>query len=169
MIVNGRTAEAFEAIAALRARDASDLRPLLLEAYLRLQIHEYTQAAVLSQAILEKDPWSVEACLLLGLLAKQRDDNNDAVTWFKRAIYAKPDCWPAHFYLGELLRVAGEADQARREYRVTLLQMGTDADPDGGLLLPLRLPVGDIRFLCNLRVGSADDVPDRLFSVRGKR
>ena len=88
--------------------------------------------------------------MLLGFIAKWQDDSVAAIGHFKTAVYTRPDCWPAHYYLGGLLQ-ASDAAKARREYRTALMQLTSNPDPDGGLRLPLDLPVADIRFLCERR------------------
>jgi len=92
--------------------------------------------------------------MLLGFAAKWQNDSEAAIEHFKSAVYSRPDCWPAHYYLGSLWHETQPA-KARREYRTALIQMTANPDPDGGLRLPLDLPVADIRFLCERR-GAAE-------------
>lgn len=143
-------AAAQERIAFLRRSAPADVELLLLESYVLLQTRRFTEAAALAQQVLARDNWSVEAMMLLGFVAKWQDDPNAAIGHFKTATYTRPDCWPAHYYLGRLLQDT-EAAKARREYRTALLLLESNPDPDGGLRLPLDLPVADIRFLCERR------------------
>lgn len=115
----------------------------------QLQLRRFAEATVLAQQVLERDNWrSTPWCF--GFIAKWQDDTLAAISHFKTAVYTRADCWPAHYYLGGLLQDA-EAAKARREYRTALLQLNSNPDPDGGLRLPLDLPVADIRFLCERR------------------
>lgn len=141
---------AMEQIAVLRRAAPEETDLLLLEAYTLLQMRRFTEATELSQRVLERDNWSVDAMMLLGFAAKWQDDPAAAIAHFKKAAYTRPDCWPAHYYLGSLLQET-EAAKARREFRTALLQLANQSDPDGGLRLPLNLPVADIRFLCEMR------------------
>ena len=68
-------------------------------------------------------------------------------------VYSKPECWPAHYYLGTLLQDV-DAVKAGRAY-ATPAPNSSQQDPDGGLWLPLDLPVADIRFLCERRVAAS--------------
>jgi chemotaxis protein methyltransferase CheR len=146
-IRSGRYAAALEGLSPLRQAAPDDIDALLLESYALLQSRRFAEAAALARQLLERDHWSVEAMVLLGFVAKWQDDGAMAIEHFKSAVYCRPDCWPAHYYLAGLLHET-QAAKAQREYRTTLLQIAANPDPDGGLRLPLGLPVEDIRFLC---------------------
>lgn len=141
-------AEAAAALIRLRAADPDDIRPLLLDAWLHLQQRDLIQAEALAEAALRHDCWSTEARLLLGFVARRKGDLAVALHSFKQAAYARHDCWPVHYYLGDTLRGIGQAEPARRAYRIALQQLSARPDPDGGLLLPLGLPLADVRVLC---------------------
>jgi len=74
------------------------------------------------------------------------------VRWFKQAAYARHDCWPAHWFLGELYRACGANEQAARAYRVVLQLLATAQSESGIEFIPLDLPAGEIRFLCQRRL-----------------
>lgn len=132
---------------ALLAPVSGDARAILLQAYIQLERKAFESAEAAAQRVLQSDAWSIDAFLLLGLSAKWRGRNDDAVRWFKQAVYARHQCWPAHYYLAEIYRADGEAGKARREYRVVLQHLATAAE-NGATLLPLALPAADVRFLC---------------------
>lgn len=146
----GRYGAALERLSPLRRAVPDDIDALLLESYALLQSRRFAEAATLARQLLETDHWSVEAMVLLGFAAKWQDDSAAAIAHFKNAVYTRPDCWPAHYYLGGLL-LATQPAKAQREFRTVLLQLAANPDPDGGLRLPLGLPVDDIRFLCERR------------------
>ena len=146
----GRYAAALERLSSLRRAVPDDIDALLLESYALLQSRRFAEAAALARQLLETDHWSVEAMVLLGFAAKWQDDSAAAIDYFKNAVYTRPDCWPAHYYLAGLL-LATQPAKAQREFRTVLLQLAANPDPDGGLRLPLGLPVDDIRFLCERR------------------
>ncbi|MBF0562179.1 MAG: protein-glutamate O-methyltransferase CheR [Alphaproteobacteria bacterium] len=139
--------EAVTAVATLRAQSPTDIGPLLLDGYIHLLMRDFTGAAALARKAQELDNWSADAGVLLGLSAKWGDDTEQAIQSFKQVIYAKPDCWPARFHLADILRTV-DLVKARREYGIVLRQVQAVSDPDGGLLLPLNLPLADVRFLC---------------------
>jgi chemotaxis protein methyltransferase CheR len=125
-----------------------DARLLALEGYVHLVARRFEQAADLATRALAADEWSADARVLNGLTAKWREDAEASLRWFRQVVYVKPDCWPAHYYLGELYRARAENGPALRAYRAALLHIAAEPDPDGGLTLPLALPVADVRFLC---------------------
>lgn len=136
--------EALEQIAA--AAPGGSLA-LVLEGYVRLLMRQFAAATGLASEAARLAPWSVDAYMLLGLAAKWQDEEETAIGAFRRVVYVRPQCWPAHYYLATTLQ-ATEPAKARREYATALRQIVANPDPDGGLALPLDLPVADIRFLC---------------------
>jgi chemotaxis protein methyltransferase CheR len=143
-----RYGEAAALLARLRAERPGDAGPLLLEGWRHLQQREPAEARRLGEAALERDPWSAEGEVLLGFVARHDHDRDEALRRFKRAAYSRYDCWPVHYYLGELLRAGGDGPAAQRAYRIALHQLTSRPDPDGGLLLPLDLPPAEVRLLC---------------------
>ena len=149
---------ALEQLAPLRRAAPDNVDAQLLESYALLQSRRFAEAVVLAQQLLARDHWSVDAMMLLGFAAKWQNDSATAIEHFKGAVYSHPDCWPAHYYLGGLWHQTQPA-KARREYRTALIQMTANPDPDGGLRLPLDLPVADIRFLCEQRGATEKRAP----------
>ncbi|MGE5506780.1 MAG: CheR family methyltransferase [Actinomycetota bacterium] len=144
--------------AALAVRNAAapaDAGLLALEGYVRLMGRDFPGAAELAGRARAADEWSVDALVVLGLAAKWQDRADEAVKALKQAVYLRHDCWPAHYYLGDLYRAQGAAELARRSYRVALQLLTARPDPDGGLVLPLGLPVAEVRFLCERHAGAA--------------
>ena len=150
LVRSKQNSEALEKLAVLRKAAPDDIDLQLLESYTLLQSRRFAEANALAQRVLEHNHWCVEAMILLGFAAKWQDDSATATAHFKAAVYTRPDCWPAHYYLGGLLQET-EVNKARREFRTALMQLTSNPDPDGGLRLPLNLPVADIRFLCERR------------------
>lgn len=120
----------------------------LLKAHVLINRKDFAAAQALAERVLASDAWSVDALLLLGLAAKWRGQLADAIRWFKQAAYARHECWPAHYYLADLHRSGDDIEPARRAYRV-VLQLLSAAAPDAGIRhVPLDLPAGEVRFLC---------------------
>ncbi len=145
-----RHEDALTAVLALCDTVSGDLRPRLLEGFVHLQMRRFSEAAAIAANAAEQDAWSAEAHMLLGLAAKWRADPDTAIGAFRRVAYSRPECWPAHYYLATMVQDHDPA-RARREYAIALRQITANPDPDGGLALPLDLPVADIRFLCERR------------------
>jgi chemotaxis protein methyltransferase CheR len=122
---------------------------LLLKAYILLHRKDYAAAAESAEQVLKIDAWSIDAFVLLGLAAKWRERMEDAAKWFKQAVYARNECWPAHFYLAEIYRANNETEKAQRAYRAVLNLLSGQHEIDDGLsIIPLDLPTADVRFLC---------------------
>lgn len=145
-------AQALPLLDALLAIEPDHRPAMLLKAWLQLERSQIEAAQQLATRITEADPWCVDALWLLGMCARRGDDPEQAIASFKRAVYANPNCWPAHYQLAELYRQRGERELAARSYR-TVLQKLSGAGSETGLQhLPLNLPAGEIRMLCQQRL-----------------
>lgn len=142
----------------LLCREPGNSAALLLKAHIQLNRKEFAEACQAAEQVLASDPWSIDALVVLGLAAKWREQSAEAVRWFKQAVYARHECWPARYYLAELYRAGGEAEKARREYRGVQQSLSQAATPDTGIrVVPLGLPMAEVRFLCEhqlTRLGS---------------
>lgn len=149
----------------LRLQEATpdDAHLHLLEAHIQLNRKEFKRAEVGARRALQSDPWSIDAFVLLGLAAKWQELSEEAVSWFKQAVYARHECWPARYYLADLYRAGGETDKAQREYRGVLQLLSQPSVPDHGIkVLPLALPHAELRFLCEHQIGKLGGTPQRL-------
>jgi chemotaxis protein methyltransferase CheR len=150
--------EAMAMIAVLLARNPGDVSSLLLKAYIQLNRKEFELAETSARQALQTDPWSIDAFVLLGLAAKWRESTEEAVRWFKQAVYARHECWLARYYLAELYRAGGETDKARREYRGVLQLLSQSTVPDNGIrVLPLGVVHSELRFLCAHQLAKLGD------------
>lgn len=150
--------EAMAILAILLEQQPGSSAALLLKAHILLHRKDYAAAEENAQLALNTEPWSTDAFMLLGLAAKWRDQADDAVKWFKQAVYARNECWPAHYYLGELYRAGNKMENARRAYRVVLQLLSAQQTPDDGLaIIPLGLPVSEVRFLCTHQLAKLGD------------
>jgi len=128
----------------------------LLRSFILLERRSYDESERFALEALEADPWSVDACVLLGLGTRRSGRADEAVAWFRRAVYSSSACWPAHFLLAELYREMGDIDKARREYRIVLHALGSPAGRAGNLaIVPLDLPAADLKLLCESRLREA--------------
>lgn len=130
---------------------------LLLRAYLELQRKNFAAAQELAQRVLKQDAWSVDALVLCALATKWQGRTEPAMEYFKQAVYTCQDCWPAHYYLAELYRAAGQIEQAARAYNMAL-RILLNAEQSAGKLndglstIPLGLPAKEVRFLCQHQI-----------------
>lgn len=153
-------AQALAALETFLARQPAHAEALLLKAYALLERKDFAAAQALAERVLQEQPWSVDACVLLGLAAKWSDDATSAIRWLRQAVYAEHACWPAHYYLADVLRSQGTPEalkQAQRSWRVVLQLLGGASGEEGAAAegaatglryLPLELPAAQIRFLC---------------------
>jgi chemotaxis protein methyltransferase CheR len=150
--------EAMAMIAVLLERNPYDVSSLLLKAHIQLNRKEFELAETSARQALQTDPWSIDALVLLGLAAKWREFTEEAVRWFKQAVYARHECWLARYYLAELYRTGGETDKARREYRGVLQLLSQSTVPDNGIrVLPLGVVHSELRFLCSHQLAKLGD------------
>ena len=140
--------EALPELDAVLAADPVNTEALLLKAHILINRQDFADAEALAQRVLAAEDWSIDALYLLGLAAKWRQQSEVAIRAFKQAAYAHHECWPAYYYLADLYRNSGETELARRAYR-TVIQLLSSKEPDTGIqYVPLDLPTGEIRFLC---------------------
>lgn len=141
-------AQALPLLETLLASAPEHTEASLLKAYVLLERKEFSAASGLARQVLSREAWSVDAFMLLGLAAKWGGNAEDAMDWFRQALYAQPGCWPAHYFLADLQRAGGALEQARRSWRA-VLQLLSGAAPSTGMgHVPLDLPASEIRFLC---------------------
>lgn len=116
-----------------------------------LNQNAFDDAATLLEELLKHQPWSIDALVLAGLVARWQQQPQLAYDHFKRAIYVAPECWPAHFYLAELYRQGELTDkpvQRQRSYAAVVRLLTTAPTSNGGLdTIAPPLPPGDARFL----------------------
>ena len=123
----------------------------LNSAHQLLNQNAFDEAATLLEALLQQQPWSIDALVLSGLVARWQQRPARAYDYFKKAIYTAPECWPAHFYLAELYRQGELTDdplQRRQRYAaVVRLLTNVPASSGGFATIAPPLPPGDARFL----------------------
>lgn len=153
LVRDKRFDEAGALLRGILTQSPDHLPALVLLAHLQVLRRDHPAAQTLAQRALELDAWSVEAMVVQGFAAKWQGDHDGAIRWFKQAVYARHQCWVAQYYLAESYRAAGQPDLARRTYRVALQHLTQHPDGDGGLSLPLGLPVAEVRFLCERNAG----------------
>jgi chemotaxis protein methyltransferase CheR len=130
---------------------------LILQAQLLLERRDLDAARAAALRVLDGDPWSVEALVLLGRIARRQGAVGEAVGHLRRAVYQRPGHWPAHYELAECHRAAEQPQAAGREYRIVLRQL-TDPCADAVVALdqagplPSVLTLSDLRLLCQARL-----------------
>lgn len=154
-----RCAEALEQLTPLCEQTAPRAEALALKAHLLFTLERVAAAVAIAQQLLERDPWRIEALLLLGRAAQHQGQTAESIEYLRRAVYHQPEAWPAHFQLAEVYRASGHNDLAQREYRIVLRQLEHNAaliSPQVALLGAPALSLSDLRQLCQIRLRRLD-------------
>lgn len=136
---------------ARESKTTESITQQLYTAHRLLNQNAFDEAATLLAVLLTQQPWSIDALVLAGLVARWQQQPHLAYDHFKRAIYVAPECWPAHFYLAELYRqgeLTDEPLQRQRRYAAVARLLKAAPTSNGGLAtIAPPLPPGDARFL----------------------
>lgn len=141
--------DALARIGAIEERDAAFTNALVLKAGILVNMKKLDEAEGACRQSIGIDQWCLEGYLLLGLIAKIKNDENEALKRFKEALYIQSSCWTAHFHLGDIYRSRGELERACREYEIVvkLLKKG-DVTDRGLTFFHLSFPVEQVVHLC---------------------
>ena len=152
-----RYSEAMTELKELLSVDAACVKAHVLRAHVLTNLDRLEEAERACLETTELDPLCLEAYLLLGLIAKTRQDSDQSVKRFKEALYIRSSCWVAHFHLAETYFSLGEAEKARSEYRIVmnLLEKGETADP-GLNLFSLSISTDQIIQMCRHKLALPD-------------
>ena len=101
-------------------QDPSFEKAYCLKGSLLLSASRYDEARTVCENILGRDPLCLEACLILGIVARQNSNDDEALRRFREAIYLKSSCWLAHFYTAEILFAQRDLKRARSSFEATL-------------------------------------------------
>ncbi len=145
-----RYEDALSRIEELLRRDPVFVKAHMLKAGILINMKRMDEAERVCLESIETDQWCLEGYLLLGLIAKIRNDEEAAIKRFKESLYIQSSCWLAHFYLAELYRLRGELERARCKYEVVVKLLGKgDLHEHGLTFFPLSFPAEHIVHLCN--------------------
>ncbi len=137
---------------------------LLLRSYIAFNAQEFLNAKQDALEALSIEPFSIDVFLLLGMTCKWSQQHDDAISWFKKALYIHPHCWPAHYYLAGLYHETDSTGKAIQEYRLTIQQLEeSEENFNQQLIIPLALPKSEIRLLAQRYLQQAES------AVKGKR
>lgn len=148
LVIDGEQERALLLLDQLLASDEAHQPARLLKSWLLLNNQDYLLAEQLLKSAFTADPWSVDVMLMMGLSHKWQDQLEDAVGWFKKAVYTYPECWSAHYYLADIYRHQQEAEAALRSYQTVLRILNANPEVgDGTQWIPLPLPAVHVIFL----------------------
>ena len=98
-----------------------------LKGSLLLSLSRFGESRIVCETILQRDTLCLIAYLMLGMLARQDGDNDEAMRRFREAIYLDPACWLAHFYSAEIMYMQQDVKRAKSGYEtaVRILEKGS--------------------------------------------
>lgn len=148
LIDDGQQQRALRLLESFPVQAAEYYAARLLKSWLLLNNQAFTEADQLLDQALEIEPWSTDAMLMKGLLCKWQQQAEEACQWFKKVIYTKPECWPAHYYLADIRRNQQQFDAAIKYYQIVLRVLATHSSLDKCTVwIPLPLAASDALFL----------------------
>ena len=140
---------ALQRIEALLNEEPACAQAYALKGSVLINLGRLEEAASACRLALERDRWSLEGCLLLGMIGRLEKREDEAQRHFKEALYIDPSCWLAHYYLGELHAARGESESARREFAIVLKLIDKGGLSAPGLrLFPLAFEAEQLAQLC---------------------
>jgi chemotaxis protein methyltransferase CheR len=126
----GQTEKALELLDAVIEWDPALAKARTLKGSLLLNAARYDEAAAVCDGILARDPFCLEASLMLGMVARHKGNDEVAFGRFREAVYLDASCWLAHFYSAEILFAKGDTKRARSSYETAsrLLEKGAPGE-----------------------------------------
>lgn len=141
--------KSLDTLGSLLKKDPTHAKAHTLKAAILINLKQIAEAEKICLKTLGLDEWNLESYLLLGIIANIKNEDKEAFKRFKGALYIQPDCWLAHFYLGELYYSMDQLDESYREYGVTLKLLQKDGIANNGLsFFPLSFSVEQLIHLC---------------------
>ncbi len=115
----------------LLARDGSLAAAHCLKASILMNGLRPDEAKKACRQALSLDPNRQEASLMLGLIALQEGETEEAVRLLREAVYLDPTCWLGQFHLAEIMFAQAEKKRARGGYETALRLLTSDLSGEG--------------------------------------
>ena len=148
LISDGEQQRALRLLNELSVDNPQNYAVSLLKAWLLMNSQAFVEADQCLEDALTLEPWSVDAMLMKGLICKWQNEPEQACQWFKKVIYTRPECWPAHYYLADIRRLEEHADAAMQSYQIVLRVLAANSQTDRSTdWIPLPLAASDAIFL----------------------
>lgn len=141
--------ESLRCMDGLLEQDPSFIKGYILKAEILITMERLDEAERICLRSIEIDRWGMEGHLLLGMIAKLRNESEAAVKRFQEALYIQSSCWLGHFNLAEIYAVRGEVKNAFREYGIAINLLNKADGVNHGLpFFLLGFSVDQIKRLC---------------------
>jgi len=130
-------------------QDAAFVKAHCLKASLLITLSRFDEADKVCTDVLGRDSLCLEAYLMLGIIARQKGSNDDAVKRFRETIYLNSACWPAHFFTAEILYARKDAKRAQSSFEAALriLEQG-EPKARGQEFFPLSFNAEQFTIIC---------------------
>ena len=134
---------------AIIEQDGSFEKAYSLKGSLLLSELRFEEAKAVCENILKRDPLCLEACLMLGMIARQSGEDDEALRRFREAIYLDSSCWLAHFYTAEILFAQQTGKRARSSFEAAFKILDTgDLKGHGQAFFPLSFNAEQFIVIC---------------------
>jgi chemotaxis protein methyltransferase CheR len=117
---DNRPDAALELLDALIQRYDSFVKAYLLKGTILLNSSRFDEARENCNKALANNPLCLEASLMLGIIARHDENDDEALRRFREAIYLDSACWPGHFYTAEIAYARGDTKRACSAYESAL-------------------------------------------------
>jgi len=141
------------AIKSILEKDSSFKKVYSLKASILLNMQNISLAEEAVRTLLAIDEWDIEGLLLVGIIEKTKELDDEAIRLFKKAVFIKPQCWLAHFYLAELYYQKDDLRGAAYEYGIvaSILEKNGESGHELTFFL-LAFPTNQIARLCRFNI-----------------
>lgn len=129
---DNRPDAALELLDTLIRRDDSFVKAYLLKGSILLNASRFDEARENCDKALANNPLCLEASLMLGIIARHEEIDDEALRRFREAIYLDSACWPGHFYTAEIAYARGDMKRACSAYESALRILEGDPSGDRG-------------------------------------
>jgi chemotaxis protein methyltransferase CheR len=154
---SGHLEAALDQVEKLLMEEPAFLQAHTLKSAILLEHARYPEARSACERAILLDPLSVEAMVMLGIIARQEGDEDAAMKRFREALFLDGDCWIARYYLAVIHLARGDRRKARGGFEAVLRTLGAGPTPAGRrTLFPLQFNADDFIAICRHHVRMLD-------------
>ena len=149
LIKKGEYEKAIAILDTIIELDKSLSKAFSLKGFILLNTARFKEANHVCDSIISRDPFCLDAYLMLGMIAKHDGNHEKAMKHFREAIYLDTACWLAHFHTAEIMFAQKESKRARSSYEAAarILENGSIND-HGQSFFPLSFNAEHFTVVC---------------------
>lgn len=136
LAANDRLTDALAVLDTLIGMDASFLKAHVLAGSILLNLSRFDAGRTACETALSLNSFNLEACLMLGIIARHEGNDQEAHKRFREAIYLNAACWLAHVHMAEIAYAGRDWKRARGGYSAALRELETGTLADHGRKYP---------------------------------